>query len=125
MSHGDIQFIAVGTPSDEEGRAYLQCVYKAAQSIASHMSKYKVFIDKSMYPIGTADKVRKSIQDIFDKWKLMTDFSKVSNPEFLKEGTAIKDFMRPDRMVIDVTDDTGRKAKTIMRRLYSHFNRSH
>ena len=126
VMHGEVQFIAVGTPSDEDGSADLQYVLKAAQSIASHMSEYKVIIDKSTVPVGTADKVRNAVQDILNQRKLKTDFSVVSNPEFLKEGSAINDFMRPDRIVIGVSDDDlGRKAETIMRRLYAHFNRSH
>lgn len=124
--HGVVQFIAVGTPSDEDGSADLQYVLSAAQSIASYMFDYKVIVDKSTVPVGTAEKVRKTMQDILNQRSVKTDFSVVSNPEFLKEGSAINDFMRPDRIVIGVSDDgVGRKAETIMRRLYAHFNRSH
>ena len=126
VMHGEVQFIAVGTPSDEDGSADLKYVLTAAQSIAVHMTEYKVIIDKSTVPVGTADKVRKAVQKILDQRLVKTDFAVVSNPEFLKEGSAINDFMRPDRIVIGVTDDDpGRKAETIMRRLYAHFNRSH
>ena len=126
VMHGEVQFIAVGTPSDEDGSADLKYVLTAAQSIAVHMTEYKVIIDKSTVPVGTADKVRKAVQKILDQRLVKTDFAVVSNPEFLKEGSSINDFMRPDRIVIGVTDDDpGRKAETIMRRLYAHFNRSH
>ncbi len=126
VAHGKIQFIAVGTPSDEDGSADLQYVLEAAKSIALHMNEFKVIVDKSTVPVGTADKVRNAIQDVLNKRQLTLDFSVVSNPEFLKEGAAINDFMRPDRIVIGIYhDDSGKEAETILRRLYAPFNRNH
>ncbi|WP_043615433.1 UDP-glucose dehydrogenase family protein [Chromobacterium violaceum] len=122
VAFGDIQFIAVGTPPDEDGSADLQYVLAAARNIARHMTDYRVVVDKSTVPVGTADKVRAAIADELAARGADIPFSVVSNPEFLKEGAAIDDFMRPDRVVIGADDD---RAAEIMRRLYKPFQRSH
>jgi UDPglucose 6-dehydrogenase len=125
--HGDIQFIAVGTPPDEDGSADLQYVVAAARNIGLHMSTPKVIVDKSTVPVGTADKVSAAITEELQKRGISPELcSVVSNPEFLKEGAAVEDFMRPDRIVIG-TEDTpaGLRAKEQMRRLYAPFNRHH
>ncbi|MDO9419795.1 MAG: UDP-glucose/GDP-mannose dehydrogenase family protein [Herminiimonas sp.] len=124
---GDIQFIAVGTPPDEDGSADLQYVLSAARNIGAHLSEFKVVVNKSTVPVGTADKVGAVIQEELDK-RGETDirFSVVSNPEFLKEGVAIEDFMRPDRIVIGTNmDEAGQKAQEIMNALYAPFVRNH
>lgn len=120
--YGDIQFIAVGTPPDEDGSADLQYVLAAAENIARHMQEYKVIVDKSTVPVGTADKVRKVIADTLAKRNVAIDFDVVSNPEFLKEGAAIDDFMRPDRIIIGSDSD---RATEYMRKLYRPFQRNH
>jgi UDPglucose 6-dehydrogenase len=126
VAHGEIQFIAVGTPPDEDGSADLQYVLKAARNIGKHMDGFKVVVDKSTVPVGTADKVRAAIQSELDQRSAGAKFSVVSNPEFLKEGAAVEDFMRPDRIVIgcDATPE-GQQAHGLMRKLYSPFNRHH
>ena len=100
IAHGTIQFIAVGTPPDEDGSADLQYVVAAARSIGKHMSGYKVIVDKSTVPVGTADKVRAAIAEELQTRGIQIDYSVVSNPEFLKEGAAVGDFMKPDRIVV-------------------------
>jgi len=127
VAHGDIQFIAVGTPPDEDGSADLQYVLAAARNIGKHMNGFKVVVDKSTVPVGTADRVTAAIQEELDKrGRSDLRFSVVSNPEFLKEGAAVDDFMRPDRIVIGYRDDeTGREALAEMRKLYAPFNRNH
>lgn len=127
VAHGDVQFIAVGTPPDEDGSADLQYVLAAARSIGRYMNGFKVVVDKSTVPVGTADRVTAAIQEELDKrGRSDLRFSVVSNPEFLKEGAAVEDFMRPDRIVIGHTsDDNGREALGWMRRLYAPFNRNH
>ena len=101
VDHGEIQFIAVGTPPDEDGSADLQYVVAAARNIGRHMSTPKVIVDKSTVPVGTADKVSAAIIEELSKRNLSPELcSVVSNPEFLKEGAAVEDFMRPDRIVI-------------------------
>ena len=127
VAHGDIQFIAVGTPPDEDGSADLQYVLAAARNIGRYMENFKVVVDKSTVPVGTADKVTAAIQEELDKrGRSDLGFSVVSNPEFLKEGAAVDDFMRPDRIVIGVAgDDNGRRALASMRELYAPFNRNH
>ena len=97
VAHGTLQFIAVGTPSDEDGSADLQYVLAAARSIGRLMTDYKVVVDKSTVPVGTGDKVQAAIAEQLTQRGLAMDFSVVSNPEFLKEGAAVADFMRPDR----------------------------
>lgn len=122
VAHGDIQFIAVGTPPDEDGSADLQYVLAAARNIGMHMTSYKVIVDKSTVPVGTADKVRAAIADVLATRGASLEFSVVSNPEFLKEGAAIDDFMKPDRIVVGVSDD---RAADMMRQLYAPFQRNH
>ena len=124
--HGVLQFIAVGTPPDEDGSADLQYVLAAARGIGKHMNDYKVIVDKSTVPVGTAEKVRAAIQAELDLRAANASFSVASNPEFLKEGAAVEDFMRPDRIVIgvDATPD-GERARDLLRRLYAPFNRNH
>jgi UDPglucose 6-dehydrogenase len=122
VAHGLVQMIAVGTPSGEDGSADLQYVISAARNIAMHMTEYKVIVDKSTVPVGTAEKVRAAVQEELDKRKVKTEFSVVSNPEFLKEGAAIDDFNRPDRIVIGADNE---RAIHIMRDMYAPFQRNH
>lgn len=117
----DVCFIAVGTPPDEDGSADLQYVLAVATDIATHMDSHKVIVDKSTVPIGTADCVRKTIQAVLDKRGVDLTFDVVSNPEFLKEGDAISDSMKPDRVVVGT--DNARCAE-IMYELYQPFARS-
>jgi UDPglucose 6-dehydrogenase len=126
VAHGDIQYIAVGTPPDEDGSADLQYVLSAARNIGRYMTDFKVVIDKSTVPVGTADKVKAAIADELIKAKRQVDYSVVSNPEFLKEGAAVEDFMRPDRIVVGTyNDELGQRAKELIRKLYAPFNRHH
>lgn len=127
VAHGDIQFIAVGTPPDEDGSADLQYVVAAARNIGRHASTPKVIVDKSTVPVGTADRVSAAITEELQKRGLPVDIcSVVSNPEFLKEGAAVEDFMRPDRIVIGTENSpAGLRAKEQMRKLYAPFNRHH
>ncbi|MBC8525590.1 MAG: UDP-glucose/GDP-mannose dehydrogenase family protein [Candidatus Cloacimonetes bacterium] len=111
-------FIAVGTPPDEDGSADLQYILAVAKDIGKYINGYKVIVDKSTVPIGTADLVKKTILSEMKKCKLDYKFDVVSNPEFLKEGMAIEDFMRPDRVIIGTDSD---KAKSVMNDLYSSF----
>jgi UDPglucose 6-dehydrogenase len=120
--HGAIQFIAVGTPPDEDGSADLQYVVAAARAIGQNMQEYKVIVDKSTVPVGTADKVRAAVQEELGKRGAQLEFSIASNPEFLKEGAAVEDFMRPDRIVLGADDP---RAVELMRSLYAPFNRNH
>jgi len=122
ISHGVFQFIAVGTPPDEDGAADLQYVLAVAKSIAEHMQDYRIVVNKSTVPVGTADKVKEAILDVQAKRGVVVDFDVVSNPEFLKEGAAINDFMKPDRIVIGT--DNPRTAE-LLKALYAPFNRSH
>ncbi|MDY0012813.1 MAG: UDP-glucose/GDP-mannose dehydrogenase family protein [Rhodocyclaceae bacterium] len=119
---GTIQFIAVGTPPDEDGSADLQYVLAAARNIGRHMDGYRVVVDKSTVPVGTGDKVRAAVAEELAKRGSELSFSVVSNPEFLKEGAAVEDFMRPDRIIVGVADE---QARTLMRQLYSPFQRNH
>ena len=126
VAHGDIQFIAVGTPPDEDGSADLQYVVAAARNIGLHMRGFKVIVDKSTVPVGTADKVRAAVLAAQKDGGNAGEFSVVSNPEFLKEGAAVEDFMRPDRIVIGCDDtEAGLKARNMMKVLYAPFNRNH
>ena len=127
VAHGDIQFIAVGTPPDEDGSADLQYVVAAARNIGRYATTPKVIVDKSTVPVGTADKVKAAITEELEKRGLPVDLcSVVSNPEFLKEGAAVEDFMRPDRIVIGTENSpAGLRAKEQMRKLYAPFNRHH
>lgn len=120
--HGLFQFIAVGTPPDEDGSADLSHVLAVATNIAKHMQEYRVIVTKSTVPVGTADKVANVITKTFAELNKSIDFDLVSNPEFLKEGAAVTDFMRPDRVVIGVHSV---KAEELMRALYAPFNRNH
>jgi UDPglucose 6-dehydrogenase len=122
VAHGEIQCIAVGTPPDEDGSADLQYVLQVAETIGKYMDSYKLIIDKSTVPVGTADKVGQTIQAILDTRGVSHEFDVVSNPEFLKEGAAVEDFMKPDRIIIG-TDQT--RAADLMRELYAPFNRNH
>ena len=122
VRHGLFQFIAVGTPPDEDGSADLQYVTAVAKTIGQYMDDYKVVIDKSTVPVGTADKVKAAVQEQLDVRNSDLDFDVVSNPEFLKEGAAITDFMKPDRIVIGVDNH---KTEELMRSLYAPFNRNH
>jgi len=122
VAHGELQIIAVGTPPGEDGSADLQHVVAAARSIGRHMQGYKVVATKSTVPVGTADKVRAAIEEELRKRNSTPDFSVVSNPEFLKEGAAVEDFMRPDRVVLGAEDP---RAITLMRQLYAPFQRNH
>ena len=122
VGHGTLQFIGVGTPPDEDGSADLQYVLAAARNIGRHMTDYKVVIDKSTVPVGTADRVKEVIAAELGYRGLELEFAVVSNPEFLKEGAAVEDFMRPDRIVVGADDE---RAVLLMRALYSPFIRNH
>ena len=122
VNHGLFQFIAVGTPPDEDGSADLQYVLSVANSIGESMQDYRVVINKSTVPVGTADKVKQRIQAVLDKRNIKIDFDVVSNPEFLKEGAAIEDFMKPDRVVVG-TDNI--RTAELLKALYAPFNRNH
>jgi UDPglucose 6-dehydrogenase len=126
VAHGEVQFIAVGTPPDEDGSADLQYVLAAARNIGKHMTSFKVVVDKSTVPVGTADRVKAVLLAELDARGVSVKFSVASNPEFLKEGAAVEDFMRPDRIVIgcDSTPE-GDRAREMMRKLYAPFNRNH
>ena len=127
VAFGQVLFIAVGTPPDEDGSADLQHVLAAARSIGRHMDGFKVVVNKSTVPVGTADKVASAIaKELSERGRSDLEFSVVSNPEFLKEGAAVADFMRPDRIVIGVSaDEAGERAMALMRKLYAPFNRNH
>src|SRR3990172_4533615 len=122
VTHGQVQFIAVGTPPDEDGSADLQYVLAAARTIGSHMEDYRLVVNKSTVPVGTAGKVRALIAAELARRGKPLEFSVASNPEFLKEGAAVDDFMRPDRIVIGVADE---RAAQIMRALYAPIQRNH
>jgi len=119
---GEVQFIAVGTPPDETGAADMQYVLAAAKGIAQHMQKNTIIVNKSTVPVGTADRVRTQMQKILAKRGAKHSFSVISNPEFLKEGAAIEDFMRPDRIIIGASNE---RDIEIMKTLYAPFNRHH
>jgi UDPglucose 6-dehydrogenase len=119
VEQSQIIFIAVGTPPDEDGSADLQYVLAVAKDIARYMNDYKIVVDKSTVPVGTADLVRKEMQAILDSRDSKLAFDVVSNPEFLKEGAAIDDFMKPDRVVVGVESEA---AGEVMRELYVPFN---
>jgi UDPglucose 6-dehydrogenase len=122
VAHGVLQLIAVGTPPGEDGSADLQHVLAAARSIGRRMDGYRVVVNKSTVPVGTADKVRAVIEEELSKRKEKHSFSVVSNPEFLKEGAAVEDFMRPDRIIIGSDDE---RATAFLRELYAPFQRNH
>ena len=122
VGFGQIQFIAVGTPPDEDGSADLQYVVAAARNIGRHMSDYKLVVDKSTVPVGTADKVKAALQEELTKRGASIEFNVASNPEFLKEGAAVDDFMKPDRIVIGTDSE---RATQLLRQLYAPFQRNH
>jgi len=122
VAFGQIQFIAVGTPPDEDGSADLQYVVAAARNIGRNMTDYKLVVDKSTVPVGTADKVRAALQDELGKRGVAIEFNVASNPEFLKEGAAVDDFMKPDRIVIGTDSE---RATQLLRQLYAPFQRNH
>ena len=121
MKDSSLYFIAVGTPPGDDGSADLQYVIAVAKEIGKNLEKYAVIVDKSTVPVGTADKVREVIQQELDKRKVQIEFHVVSNPEFLKEGNAVDDFMRPDRIIIGTDSE---KATDILRKLYAPFSRN-
>ncbi len=121
VAHGSLQFIAVGTPPDEDGSADMQYVLAAARNIGSRMHEYKVIVDKSTVPVGTADRVRSAVAEELAQRGADLNFAVVSNPEFLKEGAAVEDFMRPDRVVIGAADE---RAIAMMRAVYAPFQRN-
>jgi UDPglucose 6-dehydrogenase len=121
VAHGELQLIAVGTPPGEDGAADLQHVVDAARAIGRHMQGYKVVVTKSTVPVGTADKVKLAIIQELKKRGTGSDFTVVANPEFLKEGAAVEDFMRPDRIIIG-SDDA--RAVALLRQLYAPFQRN-
>lgn len=122
VAYGTAQFIAVGTPPDEDGSADLQYVIEAARNIGRRMTEYKLVIDKSTVPVGTADKVHAAIADELAKRGAQIEYSVVSNPEFLKEGSAVEDFMKPDRIIVGANDESGIR---LMKSLYAPFQRNH
>jgi UDPglucose 6-dehydrogenase len=120
-AHGTAQFIAVGTPAEDDGAADLSHVFEAASHIGRHIVDYRVIVNKSTVPVGTAERVREVIASEVRKRGTVVDFSVVSNPEFLKEGTAVEDFMRPDRIVVGADDE---RAIEIMRCIYAAIQRN-
>lgn len=121
VQHGTIQFIAVGTPPGEDGSADMQYVLAAARNIGRLMTDYKVVVDKSTVPVGTADQVHAAIADELRQRGVQAPYAVVSNPEFLKEGAAVEDFMRPDRIIVGASDE---RAILLMRALYAPFQRN-
>jgi UDPglucose 6-dehydrogenase len=122
MAECDVLFIAVGTPPLEDGSADLQHVLTVARDIGRRLSRYSVIVDKSTVPVGTAERVRRAIQAELDARGVSIPFDVVSNPEFLKEGAAVEDFMRPDRIIVGTDSEAARER---MAELYAPFNRSH
>jgi len=122
VAHGVVQFIAVGTPPDEDGSADLKYVLAVAETIATHMSDEKIVIDKSTVPVGTADKVSAKMAEVLASRSADIKYDVVSNPEFLKEGAAVNDCMKPDRIVVG-TENLDSRA--VMKELYAPFNRNH
>ncbi len=124
VAHGTLQFIAVGTPPDEDGSADLQYVLCVAGTIAYHMNDQKIIVNKSTVPVGTADKVSAKVAEILQERNVELAFAVASNPEFLKEGAAVNDCMRPDRIIVGTDCENGEVVDT-MRELYAPFNRNH
>jgi UDPglucose 6-dehydrogenase len=122
VAHGSFLFICVGTPPDEDGSADLQYVLAAARSIGRHMTDYKIVVDKSTVPVGTASAVRSAIESELSSRGVQLQFDVVSNPEFLKEGAAIEDFMKPERVVVGADSE---RAALHMRALYAPLTRNH
>ena len=121
VDHGQFQLIAVGTPPDEDGSADLRYVLAVAKTIGDYMTEYKVVVTKSTVPVGTADKVKKAVGEALAKRGVSVDYDTVSNPEFLKEGAAINDFMKPDRVVVGTDSE---RAADLMQALYEPFTRN-
>ncbi|HEY4292278.1 UDP-glucose/GDP-mannose dehydrogenase family protein [Luteibacter sp.] len=122
IAHGDLIFIAVGTPPDEDGSADMKYVLGVARTIGEHLDGYAVIVNKSTVPVGTADRVRQAVNDVLVTRGAAADFDVVSNPEFLKEGDAVEDCLRPDRIVVGSSSD---RAVARLRKLYAPFNRNH
>ncbi len=122
VAHGELQFIAVGTPPDEDGAADLRHVLAAARAVGRHMDGYRVLVNKSTVPVGTADRVRQAVAEELAARGARHEFGVVSNPEFLKEGAAVEDFMRPDRILLGAEDE---RAMRLLRELYAPFQRNH
>lgn len=122
VAHGELQLIAVGTPPEEDGSADLQHVVAAARAVGRHMDGYRVIATKSTVPVGTADRLRAAVDEELARRGARHQFSVVSNPEFLKEGAAVEDFMRPDRIVVGSDDE---RASALLRELYAPFQRNH
>src|SRR5687767_6402472 len=121
VAHGLFQFIAVGTPADEDGSADVRYVLEVARSIGAHLTEYRIVVDKSTVPVGTADRVKAEIQRVLNERRAAVEFDVVSNPEFLKEGAAVEDFMKPERIIVGT--DNPRTAE-LLRTLYEPFNRN-
>ena len=122
VAHGEVQFIAVGTPPDEDGSADMSHVLDAARNIGRRMRDWKLVVDKSTVPVGTADRVRAAIDEELAKRNASIAFAVASNPEFLKEGAAVEDFMRPDRIIVGADDE---RAIASLRAIYAPFQRNH
>jgi UDPglucose 6-dehydrogenase len=122
VAHGLFQFVAVGTPPDEDGSADLKHVLAVARAIGEHMEEYRIVVDKSTVPVGTADRVKAEIDRVLAERGKAVEFDVVSNPEFLKEGAAISDFMKPDRIIVG-TDNP--RTTELLKSLYEPFNRNH
>ncbi|SDK00190.1 UDP-glucose dehydrogenase family protein [Microbulbifer yueqingensis] len=123
VAHGELIFIAVGTPPDEDGSADLRHVLTVARTIATHMDSKKYIINKSTVPVGTADRVRSAVSEVLaERGRAELEFDVISNPEFLKEGSAVADCMRPDRIIIGTSEKASEQK---MRQLYAPFNRNH
>jgi UDPglucose 6-dehydrogenase len=122
IAHGELIFIAVGTPPDEDGSADLQYVQKVASTIGRHLDRYAVVVNKSTVPVGTADRVREAVAAELAVRQATVEFDVVSNPEFLKEGAAVEDCLRPDRIIVGASSA---RAVTLLRKLYAPFNRNH
>ncbi len=122
VRHGTLQFIAVGTPPGEDGSADMRYVIEAARNIGRRMTDWKIVVDKSTVPVGTADRVRQAIREELEARGVDVPYAVVSNPEFLKEGAAVDDFMKPDRVVIGADDE---RAIQVLRAVYAPFQRSH
>ncbi len=122
IAHGELIFIAVGTPPDEDGSADLQYVLTVARSVGRHLDRYAVVVNKSTVPVGTADRVREAVKAELAARTVTIDFDVVSNPEFLKEGAAVEDCLRPDRIIVGSSSE---RAVTVLRKLYAPFNRNH
>jgi len=122
IAHGEVVFIAVGTPSDEDGSADLKYVLEVARTIGRHLDRYTVVVNKSTVPVGTADQVREAVTSELALRSAAVGFDEVSNPEFLKEGAAVEDCLRPDRIIVGASSE---RAVSVLRKLYAPFNRNH